>query len=70
MPCVDQTLEKLEQNRNVVEMEARCRLIENEQIAANGRIGDRRDFAAIAGPRCAPLYQMTDKLQALGFATA
>src|SRR6266404_2302241 len=71
MAGVDQTLEKLEQDRNVIEMEARCRFIENEQIAANGRIGGRRGFGTIARARWgAPLYQMADELQPLGFAAA
>ena len=70
MPGFNQTLEKLEQDRNVIEMEARCRFIENEQIAANGRSGESRGLGIIARARWRALvHQMADQFQSLGFAT-
>src|SRR5439155_14319883 len=70
MPGFNQTLEKLEQDRNVIEMEARCRFIENEQIAANGRSGEPRGLGIIARARWRALvHQMADQFQSLGFAT-
>src|SRR5438105_709624 len=71
MPGFDQTLEKLEQDRNVIEMQACCRFVKNEQIAGNGRGGGWRGFGGVPRARSgALLYQMADELQPLGFAAA
>src|SRR5438045_4131050 len=71
MPGIDQPLEKLKQDRNVIEMQACCRFVENEQIASKGRVGGWRGLGSISRARCgAAFYQMTDEFQPLGLAAA
>ena len=71
VPGIDQALEKLQQNRNVIEMQSGCRFVENKKISARfDRLGGRRVVGAINGTRrraSLRFGQMPNEFKALRF---